>query len=131
MIDVCGREWLQDECERLKCRGLLKETQIVKVDGFSHHICQRCFNESEHWIGTFNYQNQMIRYCRKCLDFSLITDQISLYRSLIQPKISTNAYQLDVNFQLSSLQKQASNFAIDLLKKNNNGMIWAVCGASK
>lgn len=131
MIDLNGREWLEAEYLQLKHKGLITEEQVVKVEAIKDGICQRCLNESDQWFGTFKYQDNRIRYCRKCLDFSIITDQMQLYRSILTPSITPNAYQLDLDFQLSELQKRASEFVKELMGKKETGIIWAVCGAGK
>jgi len=131
MIDISGREWLKEEFLRLESQGLIKRSQIKKVNGFEKNRCQRCLNEDEKWMGTFKYQEKEIYYCRKCLDFGMITNQISLYRSQQHPQISSQAFQLDLDFKLSPLQERASRFAKTCLKNNETGMIWAVCGAGK
>jgi len=61
----------------------------------------------------------------------MITDQLLLYRSVILPEISPNAYELDLDFQLSELQERASEFAKELLRSKETGIVWAVTGAGK
>ena len=46
-------------------------------------------------------------------------------------KITQNAHVLNLDFKLSSLQQRASDFAKNILKKGETGIIWAVCGAGK
>ena len=88
-------------------------------------------NQSDEGFGTFTYKGQLITYCRQCLDFKMVDNCHYLYRSLIPAKITDNAHVLNVDFKLSPLQQQASNFAKDILEANDLGLIWAVCGARK
>ena len=131
MIDISGREWLEDEYLRLNIRESVKADHLQKINAFEGGICQRCLNYEKAWIGTFKHQNKIVTYCRKCLEFGMITDQINLYRSKQKANISLNASVLDVDFKLSTLQERASDFAKNCLRKNEVGMIWAVCGAGK
>ena len=131
MIDIYGREWLEKEYLDLLAKKLITEAQIEKVAAISHHTCQRCFNQDRLWIGIFKYQGAKICYCRKCLDFGMMTNQMKLYRSVLIPKIAPYAGQLAADFQLSPLQQRASDFTKGILNNNDQGMIWAVCGAGK
>ena len=131
MFDISGREWTEEEYLRLHEQGLVQEKDVVKVIGVHNQMCERCLNQSDEWFGTFTYKGQLITYCRQCLDFKMVDNCHYLHRSLIPAKITDNAHVLNVDFKLSPLQQQASNFAKDILEANDLGLIWAVCGARK
>ena len=131
MLDISGREWMEEEYLRLHAQGIIQETDVVKVIGINNHQCERCLNKDTKWFGTFSYEGQLITYCRQCLDFKMVDSQHYLYRSLVAPKITENAHVLNVDFKLSQLQQRASDFAKVMLNTGENGIIWAVCGAGK
>lgn len=131
MFDISGREWTEEEYLRLHEQGLVQEKDVVKVIGIHNKTCERCLNQSDEWFGTFIYKGQLITYCRQCLDFKMVDNCHYLYRSLMPAKITQNAHVLNLDFKLSSLQQRASDFAKNILKKGETGIIWAVCGAGK
>jgi len=123
MVDIYGREWLDSEFEDLKQKGILSDGDVGSVVGVSHR-CERCLNED---LTTY----EDLRYCRVCLDFGLVSNKMRLYRSLKPLLLADGVGKLDVDFQLSPLQKRASEFAKGCLRGKKIGMIWAVCGAGK
>lgn len=130
-----GREFLSDEFEKYKVRGLLKydDVEVVKglVNTSGKWSCQRCLNEKQHRFADFMYKGKRITYCQDCLDFKMMSSESLLYRSKIKGEIPSTAGQLDITFQLSFLQQQASDFSQTLLKNHEIGILWAVCGAGK
>ena len=131
MFDISGREWIEEEYLRLHEQVLVQEKDVVKVIGVHNQMCERCLNQSDEWFGTFTYKEQLITYCRQCLDFKMVDNCHYLYRSLMPAKITDNAHVLNIDFKLSSLQQRASDFAKEILEANDLGLIWAVCGARK
>lgn len=108
----------------------LDEVEVIqglsKVDG--RWFCQRCSNEKR--FGQFVYQGELITYCRECLDFKQVSQKSLLYRSKRRADLTRDAHVLNVDFQLSALQQEASNFSQQILKTKGKGLIWAVCSAS-
>ena len=45
MIDVSGREWLEDEYLELFKQGIIKESEVVRVKGIQGKRCERCLNQ--------------------------------------------------------------------------------------
>lgn len=131
MIDIYGREWLEDEYLDLCSQGVIKASDVEKVKGIHGNRCERCLNQSTDWFSTFTYKGNLITYCRQCLDFKMIDDVHYLYRSKIPVQITERAGILNQDFQLSLLQQRASNFAKEILNSYSIGIIWAVCGAGK
>jgi len=131
MTDIHGREFLEKEFSQLKSQQLLPDTQINTIPGISDNTCNRCLNNDPDYFATFTHQNKEITYCRKCIDFGLITNETKLYRTLPTQQIEISVGQLNKDFQLSFLQERASNFSKDILEKRQTGMVWAVCGAGK
>lgn len=131
MIDVSGREWLEDEYLELFKQGIIKESEVVRVKGIQGKRCERCLNQSEDWFATFIYKEKPVKYCRQCLDFKMIDDAQYLYRSIVLAPITEKSEILNQDFQLSFLQQRASDFAKGILNSSGIGMIWAVCGAGK
>ena len=131
MIDIYGREWMEEEYLNLYNQGLIQECDVVKVLGINKGRCERCLNISNEWLGRFDYEGEVITYCRQCLDFKMVDNKHYLYRSIIPPKITENAHILNVDFKLSPLQQRASSFAKQILNTQDTGLIWAVCGAGK
>jgi len=131
MIDIYGREWTEEEYLILHKQGIIQESEVIKILGINNNRCERCWNESNSWLGRFKYKGEVITYCRQCLDFKMVDNKHYFYRSLLPPKITENAHVLNVDFKLSNLQQRASNFAKKILNTQDKGLIWAVCMASE
>ena len=126
-----GREFLEKDFMRLKGRGLIAGFNVTVVVGITDGICNRCYNAESDYFATFSHKNKKITYCRKCIDFGMITTETKLYRIASTNKIAPEVGLLNKDFQLSFLQKKASNFSKDIVKNRKRGIIWAVCGAGK
>jgi len=131
MIDVYGREFLEAEFLELKRDGLLTDDQVTVVLGIDGGVCNRCLNSDDHYFASFSYKGKNVMYCRKCIDFGMVTQETKLYRTASQVEIPATAGVLNKDFQLSFLQERASAFSQEILAKGELGMIWAVCGAGK
>ncbi|MCL1990946.1 MAG: DEAD/DEAH box helicase family protein [Defluviitaleaceae bacterium] len=131
MIDIYGREFLEKEFLQLKRQQVITDQPITTIPGLTEGTCNRCLNDEHHYFSTFTYRNEKIIYCRKCIGFGLITNQVKLYRIPATNQIEANVGQLNKDFQLSFLQERASNFSKEILKEQQTGMVWAVCGAGK
>ena len=131
MIDIYGREFLEKEFNELLKQDILTENDVEVVDGIADGVCCRCCNDEAEYFGNFMYDACEITYCRKCLDFGMISNETKLYRTLPQNEILSEVGALNKDFQLSFLQERASNFCKEVLKNREIGMVWAVCGAGK
>jgi len=131
MTDTNGREFQEKEFTQLTTHGVLKTDDVIVIDGITDDTCNRCLNQDTEYFSTFKYKNNTITYCRKCIDFGMISNETKLYRTPSQHKISPEIGLLNKDFQLSFLQERASNFSKDILEKRQFGMVWAVCGAGK
>ena len=131
MTDTHGREFQELEFTQLTKQGVLRKKDAIITDGITNSTCNRCLNQEIEYFHTFKYQNKDITYCRKCLDFGMISNETKLYRTPSQHKIPPEVGILNKDFQLSFLQERASNFSKDILEKRQFGMVWAVCGAGK
>lgn len=131
MVDIHGREFLKKEFTQLTGQGILLETDAITVAGIIDKKCQRCQNEETEYFSTFEYKEKSITYCRKCLDFGMISAETRLYRTPSKHTILPEIGVLNKDFQLSFLQERASNFSKDILANKQTGMVWAVCGAGK
>lgn len=47
MIDISGREWIEEEYLRLHEQGWIQEKDVVKVIGINNKRCERCLNQSD------------------------------------------------------------------------------------
>ena len=134
-MDLNGREWLSEEFNLLKNKGIIALKDVEVVEGLiktkGGYCCQRCLNEKESHFASFIYQGNEITYCRDCLDFKMVSSESLLYRSKIGSSVSAEAGKLNVDFKLSFLQQQASEFSKQLLRNREIGITWAVCGAGK
>lgn len=131
MVDIYGREFLEKEFNELVKQGILLRKDVEVVAGIVGGICNRCLNEDEQYFKSFNYQNEIITYCRKCIDFGMISNKTNLYRTSMDYNIKAEVGVLNKDFQLSFLQERASSFSKEILAKRQSGMVWAVCGAGK
>lgn len=133
MFDIYGREWTEDEYKFISDRVSLNEDDIEIIQGLQKQddkwICSRCFNDKRY--GQFIYHGEKIVYCRECLDFKQVNQKSLLFRSKKKSLISAHAHLLNVDFKLSTLQQEASNFSQEILRTSSCGMVWAVCGAGK
>jgi len=130
-LDIYGREFKAEEIEQLIKQKFLTEDEVVKANGINNGRCGRCLNEEKNYFSSFNYQGKNISYCRKCIDFGMITTDSVLYRTQALKKIAPEVGLLNKDFQLSFLQVRASEFSKGILEENGTGMVWAVCGAGK
>jgi len=130
-VDIYGREFLEEEFLQLRREGLLTDDQVTVVRGIEAGQCNRCLNVDNHYFATFSYEGQEVLYCRKCIDFGMVTHETKLYRTTSAVGISPEVGVLNKDFQLSFLQERASAFSQEILAKGQLGMIWAVCGAGK
>jgi len=131
MIDIHGRELLEKEFNELLRQGVLVSDDAEIVAGIHDGICNRCCNGDTEYLKTFEYDGKSIIYCRKCIDFGMISNETKLYRIPSKHKIAPEVGVLNKDFQLSFLQERASNFSKEILAKRQSGMVWAVCGAGK
>ena len=135
MIDIHGREFLETEFLQLVKQGnihsLLSGKNLTIVNGIVDSICNRCLNNDKEYFNTFKYKNSNLTYCRKCLDFGMITNETKLYRIPSRHQILPTIGVLNKDFQLSILQEEASNFSKNILNLGKTGIVWAVCGAGK
>ena len=131
MIDIYGREFLEQEFRDLLQQGVLSQNDVSVVAGIINNICSRCQNDDLEYLRTFEQQKETVTYCRKCIDFGMISTDSKLYRTNKRNEIPAEKGVLNKDFQLSFLQERASNFAKEILANRQNGMVWAVCGAGK
>jgi len=131
MTDIHGREFLEKEFSQLIKQGILASSDAIIVDGIENATCNRCLNSDNADFSSFRYNDSEITYCRKCLDFGMISTETKLYRTPATHKILPKIGELNKDFQLSFLQERASNFSKEILAKNQSGIVWAVCGAGK
>ena len=83
--------------------------------------CPICGNDDQNLIGFRNNES----YCRKCLKFSNQNNTLTKDR-----KINTDI-QLNLKYPLSSFQQDISNNLVKEIKKKDNLLVYAVCGAGK
>jgi len=131
MIDTHGREFLEKEFAQLVKQGMISINDVTIANGVVDSICNRCLNNDAEYFSTFKYKKSNITYCRKCLDFGMISNETKLYRTPSKHQIPPKIGVLNKDFQLSFLQERASNFSMDILNKGQTGIVWAVCGAGK
>ena len=131
IIDIYNREFLAEEFLQLKDQSLITDDDVVIAPGIENGKCNRCLNTDNEYFKQFIYQDEEITYCRKCLDFGMISNQTKLYRTTRTANISEEISTLNADFKLSKLQERASNFSKGILANQETGMIWAVCGAGK
>jgi len=131
MTDTHGREFLEKEFTQLTKQGILSSDEVIITNGIIDSTCNRCLNKDNEYFSTFKYKSNNIIYCRKCLDFGMISNETKLYRTPSKHQILPEVGILNKDFQLSFLQERASNFSKDILDQQQTGMVWAVCGAGK
>ena len=131
MIDTHGREFLEQDFSQLVKQGVLANEDAIITYGMTNSTCNRCLNNDPTSFSTFKYKRKTVAYCRKCLDFGMISNETKLYRIPATNKITPEVGELNKDFQLSFLQEQASHFSKEILNKRQNGIVWAVCGAGK
>lgn len=87
--------------------------------------CPRCGNEDPEYF----YKGHRGYYCRKCIRFKrmLIEDELA---SKSYP-VNENAYMYDLQYELTDLQKTASNQVLELLNEHYDVLLKCVCGAGK
>ena len=117
-LDECQREFLHH------CSGI-EVFAVVEEEG--QLFCQRCYNDN---------QQQFAKcedgfYCRDCLAFGRVSTTTKLVRTQKRRAVSEHAHQMNLQYALSSLQKEASTSAIHAFNQRQNHYIWAVCGAGK
>ena len=70
--------------------------------------------------------------CLECSEFGKLTSKDSLYVVNNKKEMERFKYEGNLNnLKLTKLQQKASNFMIEKIKENKDGLIWAVCGAGK
>ena len=131
MLDIQGREFLYKEFAQLVEKGLLAGNEAEVVPGIEDGFCNRCLNKDKQAFHTFSYKGKKITYCRKCIDFGMISTESDLYRIPASNHIPSDAGILNKDFKLSFLQERASNFSKGVLDANQEAIVWAVCGAGK
>lgn len=129
--DIHGREFLEKEFSQLVKQRMLTNDAATIIKGIVNATCNRCLNKVPEYFSTFKYKGNVITYCRKCLDFGMISNETKLYRTSSKQQIPSETGLLNKNFQLSFLQERASNFSKDILDKQQVGLVWAVCGSGK
>lgn len=98
--------------------GSFFNENFSEIDAIKNGQCQRCGNKIE------NSQ------CDNCTEFGMLTTETKLY--YIDQEIELPTYICHpLNIQFTSLQMQASKFIKNLINKQVDGLIWAVCGAGK
>ena len=131
MTDIHGREFLEKEFLQLVEAEILSSNDVAIINGIVDSTCNRCLNIENEYFSSFKYKGDMITYCRKCLDFGMISNETKLYRTPSHHTIAPEVGVLNKDFQLSFLQERASNFSKEILEKRQSGIVWAVCGAGK
>jgi competence protein ComFA len=94
------------------------------IEAITHNQCNRCGGNI-----TYELSELKERYCRNCLPFGMVSERSKLY--LYSRDCLVVDHQLTMSFELTSSQKQASDFLMDCYKQKKNGILQAVCGAGK
>jgi len=82
--------------------------------------CPICGNTDKNYIGYLNSNP----YCRKCIKFSKT-------ESFQSKKIIKKSININLKYPLSFFQNNISNELVNNIDKNNNILVYAVCGAGK
>ena len=82
--------------------------------------CPRCGNTQKEYIGFKNNEP----YCRKCIKFSN-------NKNLNIPYVKNKDVVINMKYDLSISQDQISNELLNNIEKENNILVYAVCGAGK
>lgn len=102
-----------------KCES--KPREVVKAVTENH--CNRCF-------GTNLYQDAYGHYhCLECFQYGEISDRMMIYR--YKREIKESKHIINMDYDLTDLQKEGSKFLLDCFKNNESGFLQAVCGAGK
>ncbi len=100
-----------------------KEVPSEKVKAVTPHQCNRC-------NGKNIYQDaDGISYCLDCFEYGEINETMTLYR-YIRP-IPHMRHIISMDYQLTPLQEQASDFLLECYREHQRGFLQAVCGAGK
>ena len=82
--------------------------------------CPRCGNTQKEYIGFKNNEP----YCRKCIKFSN-------NENLNIPYVKNKEVVINMKYDLTISQNQISNELLNNIEKENNILVYAVCGAGK
>lgn len=82
--------------------------------------CPICGNTDKNYIGYLKSNP----YCRKCIKFSK-------KEIFVSKKITNNSININLKYPLSSFQNNISNELANNIDKNNQILVYAVCGAGK
>ncbi|MCA1031433.1 DEAD/DEAH box helicase [Bacillus timonensis] len=99
------------------------------------HKCERCGNEAPHLFASFHCERchqPACTYCRKCIMMGRVSECTPLI-SWTGPFDERHIPPSPLNWDgtLSSGQRAASDAVIDAIQRNDELLVWAVCGAGK
>ncbi|WP_019153849.1 DEAD/DEAH box helicase [Robertmurraya massiliosenegalensis] len=137
---LIGKQLLLDEIPHS-----LEEIQLHYENGYialrkgmvhskSRPQCQRCGNNDPHWFATFPCSRCQKRctYCRKCIMMGRVSTCTPLYSWVdAEGGEIPAATKLEWKGTLSPGQQLASDEVVQAISRNEDTLIWAVCGAGK
>lgn len=107
---------------------------VAYQKGVANFLCTRCGNKDKSLFATFLCArcHHDCTYCRKCIMMGRVSECTPLIEWLGPQKTwQVNSQLLQWNGELSRGQKKAAKAVVEAIKKNEELLIWAVCGAGK
>ncbi|MBI9008744.1 MAG: DEAD/DEAH box helicase family protein [Tenericutes bacterium] len=96
---------------------------IEQVKAVTKTKCNRC-------LGKNIYEDTYgLYHCLDCFQYGEINDKMTLYR--FKRNLQQGKHALNLDFELSNLQKQGSDFLLECYNSKRSGFLQAVCGAGK
>lgn len=107
---------------------------VAQTQGIQNMTCQRCGNQNKHLFYTFPCANcgQACTYCRVCIMMGRVSECTPLYTwTGPRPDMPIPDNPMVWSGTLSDGQQTASNRVKQAIVKNEEVLVWAVCGAGK
>lgn len=112
----------------------IKEGYVAQTSGIQNMTCLRCGNQNKHLFYTFPCAlcGQSCTYCRSCIMMGRVSECTPLYTWIgPKPDMPIPEQVMAWSGALSDGQQTASNRVKQAILKNEEVLVWAVCGAGK
>ncbi|MEK4379746.1 ATP-dependent helicase ComFA [Bacillus sp. FSL R5-0434] len=93
--------------------------------------CNRCGQNDQQYFSSYISSGEDKVYCRSCVMMGRVSEDISLYSWCKEAEANWKPIKLTWDGKLSSGQQKAADVLIEAISKQEELLIWAVCGAGK
>ncbi|MEC1750678.1 ATP-dependent helicase ComFA [Bacillus mojavensis] len=93
--------------------------------------CNRCGQNDQQYFSSYHSFGKDKVYCRSCVMMGRVSEDVSLYSWSKEAEANWKPIKLTWDGKLSSGQQKAADVLIEAISKQEELLIWAVCGAGK